>query len=120
MAETNPLQDLAASLLAGDDLPEFNLPQQAAGGTDLEAPTGFSLELGDVLGDGNGEVVFHNEAGVQQINVATDALIVAQGTTAHHVTEGGEDVSGHAYVTFDTGVTLYYPLGLDLNLEQPT
>jgi hypothetical protein len=33
------------------------------------------------------------------------------------VTASGDDVSGFNYVTFDNGVTLYYPDGLDLILE---
>jgi hypothetical protein len=31
---------------------------------------------------------------------------------------GGEDVSGFSYITFDNGVTLYYPAGLDLILDR--
>jgi hypothetical protein len=34
------------------------------------------------------------------------------------VTASGEDVSGFNFVTFDNGVTLYYPEGLDLILQR--
>ena len=40
-----------------------------------------------------------------------------RGRPAKHVTASGEDVSGFKYVTFDNGVTLYFPEGLDLILK---
>jgi hypothetical protein len=43
--------------------------------------------------------------------------MLAEGVAANHVTAGGEDVSGFKYVTFDNGVTLYFPDGLDLILR---
>ena len=48
------------------------------------------------------------------LTVATDAGIVAEGSSGHHVTAAGEDVSGFHYVTFDTGLTLYYQQGLEV------
>jgi hypothetical protein len=44
--------------------------------------------------------------------------VTADGRVQKHVTAAGEDVSGFNYVTFANGVTLYYPDGLDLILEE--
>ena len=49
--------------------------------------------------------------------VRTEAGVAAEGRIQKHVTAGGEDVSGFR-VTFDSGVTLYYPEGLDLMLDR--
>lgn len=82
---------------------------QAAEADDL--PT---LRLDDLIQDDNGEVVLFNDSGLRALAVATDAGIVAEGSSGHHVTAAGEDVSGFHYVTFATGLTLYYQDGLEV------
>ncbi|HMR29788.1 MAG TPA: hypothetical protein PKA13_04740 [Geminicoccaceae bacterium] len=74
----------------------------------------LTLRLEDLLQDDNGEVVLFNDSGLRALAVATDAGIVAEGSSGHHVTAAGEDVSGFHYVTFDTGLTLYYQNGLEV------
>ena len=81
-----------------------------------EAPRA-ELRLADLVGDVNGEVVIFNDSGFRSLAIRTDAAVIAEGEVAKHVTAGGEDVSGFKYVTFDNGVTLYFPEGLDLILE---
>lgn len=90
-----------------------------AGSGDSASETGAEAELAlsDLVGDANGEVVIFNDSGLRTMLVRTEAAVVAEGVAARHVTAGGEDVSGFKYVTFDNGVTLYFPDGLDLILR---
>ncbi|MGH6944100.1 MAG: hypothetical protein ACREH6_07760 [Geminicoccaceae bacterium] len=74
------------------------------------------LALDQVIADGNDEVVFVNDAGLAHVAVSTDVDVVAQGTAIEHVTADGQDVSGFAFVTFASGMTLFYPDGVDLAL----
>lgn len=85
-------------------------PGGAAAGGDLV------LALEEVVGDGNGEVVFFNEAGLARLTLQTDSAVVGQGTATGHAPVDGEDVNGFAFVSFESGLTLYYPEGLDLAL----
>jgi hypothetical protein len=74
------------------------------------------LTLSDLVADANGEIVIFNDSGFRTVAIRTGAAVVAEGEAASHVTASGEDVSGFKYVTFDNGVTLYFPEGLDLIL----
>ena len=74
------------------------------------------LTLSDLVADANGEVVIFNDSGFRTVSIRAGAAVVAEGEAAKHVTASGEDVSGFKYVTFDNGVTLYFPEGLDLIL----
>ncbi|MGH6898059.1 MAG: hypothetical protein ACREJ5_16180 [Geminicoccaceae bacterium] len=76
------------------------------------------LALADFVSDTNGEVVIFNDSGFRTLALHTDSVVVAGGQAHSHVTAGGEDVSGFNYVTFDNGVTVYFPEGLDLILEK--
>jgi hypothetical protein len=116
------LRALAASMLSpADDLP---LPGPDAGeaADDADAavwlPGGddraVTLTLAEVVGDGNNEVVFANEAGLRGLVLEADESVVERGIADSHVTMQGEDVSGLAYVTFASGVTFYFPPELDL------
>jgi hypothetical protein len=75
------------------------------------------LALADLVSDANGEVVVFNDSGFRTMAIRTEASVTADGRVQRHVTASGDDVSGFNYVTFDNGVTLYYPDGLDLILE---
>ena len=83
----------------------------ASGAAELE------LALADLVSDANGEVVVFNDSGFRTMAIRAAAAVIADGRVQKHVTTGGEDVSGFNYVTFDNGVTLYYPDGLDLILQ---
>jgi hypothetical protein len=91
--------------------------EAGSGDNASETGAGVELALSDLVGDANGEVVIFNDSGLRTMLLRTDAAVVAEGEAAKHVTAGGEDVSGFKYVTFDNGVTLYFPDGLDLILQ---
>ena len=72
------------------------------------------LSLNELLPDPNGDVVLFNDAGPVAVNIMTDVPITETGTADHYVTSSGVDVSGYHYCTFEAGVTIYYPPGMDL------
>ncbi|MEQ9642887.1 MAG: hypothetical protein RIM84_22890 [Alphaproteobacteria bacterium] len=85
----------------------------AATATTPPAGQGPALAIGDLLADGNNEVVLFGDGDVQALTL-TGGQVVGQGTVEAHVTETGADVSGYHFVTFDGGLTLYYQDGLNL------
>ena len=111
-ADRVALDDLARTLegLAGDHPPNGGLGEDAA---EIE------LEMADLVGDPNGEVVFFNDSGVRTVGITASARVVADGRAAAHVTAGGADVSGYRFVTFENGPTLYFEEGLDLVVRAP-
>lgn len=76
------------------------------------------LDLADLIGDANGEVVFFNDSAVRTVGLSTDAAVVAHGRSGCHVTAGGTDVSDCRYVAFDNGLTLYYGNDVELIVRQ--
>jgi hypothetical protein len=97
--------------LARDDQAAIERESSATGGAEVQ------LALADLVSDANGEVVVFNDSGFRTMAIRADAAVTADGRVQKHVTASGEDVSGYNYVTFENGVTLYYPDGLDLILE---
>jgi hypothetical protein len=80
-----------------------------------EAPAAeVRLDLADLIGDDNGEIVLFNDSGLRSLTIQTDAVVVDNGRAAAHITAGGEDVTGFNFVAFDHGLTLYFEEGLDL------
>jgi hypothetical protein len=108
---------------ARSDLPQavIDLAQNHQAAIEGEsAATGAAevqLALADLVSDAQGEVVVFNDSGFRTMAIRTEAVVLADGQVDRHVTASGEDVSGFHYVTFDNGLTLYYPDGLDLILE---
>ena len=96
--------------LAHDD--QVALEGEAAGGA-----AEVELALADLMADANGEVVVLNDSGFRTMAIRAEAGVTAEGRVQSHMTASGEDVSGFSYVTFDNGVTLYYPDGLNLILD---
>ena len=115
------LAELAAGLLAPEPDLAFDGPADAAADAAGVAPGGgLALCLEDVVADGNGEAVLLNEAGLEHLTLHTAAAVVARGTApADHGAVVGQDVAGLAFVSFDSGLTLYYPEALDLALAAP-
>lgn len=74
----------------------------------------LTLELTDLLGDSNGEVVLFNDSHLPALAVRADSQLVASGEVEQHITVAGDDVAGYRYVAFDNGTTLYYQESLDL------
>ena len=79
----------------------------------------FELALSDLIGDERGEVVLFNDSGFRTLALRTETVVTAQGRAGRHVTAGGEDVSGFRYLTFETGLTLYYQEDIDLIVWSP-
>ena len=98
------------------DLAQGNEPAVGAEASGADAVE-IELALSDLVADANGEVVIFNDSGFRTLAIRTTAAVVADGQAQKHVTASGEDVSGFKYVTFDNGVTLYFPEGLDLILK---
>jgi hypothetical protein len=107
---------------ARSDLPKavIDLARDDGAAIDREASGAGEgeLVLADVVCDANGEAVVFNDSGLRTLAIRTAAAVAAEGRAQKHVTAGGEDVSGLSYITFDNGVTLYYPEGLDLILDR--
>jgi hypothetical protein len=113
-AATEALTLLGQGMLAEAAAP--GLPQAAPAAAASATGEGdvLTLAMGDMIGDHNNEVVLFNDSGLKALAIATDAALVGEGDATHHVTAGGEDVSGFHYLSFDNGVTLYYQGGLDV------
>ena len=72
------------------------------------------LSLSELLPDQRGDVVLMNDAGPLSVNIMTDSPIMETGTAEHYVTSAGVDVTGYHFCTFEAGLTIYYPPGIDL------
>ena len=97
--------------LAQDDQSAIEAEAFAPGAAEVE------LALADLESDANGEVVVFNDSGFRTMAIRAAAAVIADGRVQKHVTTSGDDVSGFNYVTFDNGVTLYYPEGLDVAVQ---
>ncbi len=75
------------------------------------------LTLSDLISDDNNEVVIVGDSGLDALKLVTDTPVAGSGIADSHVTAAGQDVTGYHYVSFDTGLTLYYGDGIDLILE---
>jgi hypothetical protein len=113
MTASGTRSDLSRAMV---DLAQGDQAGVGDGASDTDAAEA-ELTLSDLVGDANGEVVIFNDSGFRTVAIRTNAAVVAEGEAAKHVTASGEDVSGFKYVTFDNGVTLYFPEGLDLILK---
>lgn len=98
VAETDGQPD-AAGFSAGDGLDEEDI---------------LTLDLADLVHDGNGEIVLFNDSHLPALAVRSPSLPIESGEVEHHVTAAGEDVSGYRFVAFDNGTKLYYEESLDL------
>lgn len=84
-----------------------------------EADAEIELQIGDLVSDHNGEVVFFNDSGARTVGITSDVPVVADGRADPHVTASGADVTGYRFVTFENGPTLYFEDGLDLIVHGP-
>lgn len=107
LADYPELASLARGLLDGleaetfEPAPPWNAPS-------------IALVLEDLLADDGGEMVL--EAG-GRVALTSHSEILTSGSAEPHVTAGGEDVSGHSFVSFASGVTLYFPTDLQLVID---
>ena len=108
---------------ARSDLPKavIDLARDDQAASDREAPAAAAAEANlappHQKRAPTGVGVDYNDSGFRTMAIRTDAAVIADGRVGRHVTANGDDVRGFNYVTFDNGVTLYYPDGLDLMVE---
>ena len=73
-----------------------------------------TLELTDLVGDSNGEIVLFNDSHLPALAVRADSIPVESGEMGSHVTAAGDDVTGYRYVAFDNGTKLIFQDSVDL------
>ena len=111
---TGGLADLARALIADQPLA---LPIQSA-----PAATGRSdvvLMLEDIVTDDGGACVLDGDGPSLSIVLETDQDVVATGSAEPHATAAGSDVSGHSFIAFASGVTVYFPAELEVAVAPP-
>lgn len=74
------------------------------------------LDVGDLISDGNGEVVLFNDSQFSWLQLTTDAPAIREGTVERHITLAGDDVSGFRFVEFASGLTLYHEASLAVTI----
>lgn len=109
------LQNFAQSLLA-----EGALPTVASAELDNADPREWmpretvQLDLGELLSTDASEIVLEGHSHLQ---LTADSSVTDAGFVENHVTPDGSDVSGYGYMTFASGVTVFYPDSSDLVLD---
>lgn len=104
------LQTLAQSLLSEGGVE--GLPSVENG--EWTPRPAVTLDLAELLGGGTGEIVLSSDA---PLALTSPSQVTDAGLVDHHVTADGEDVSGLAYLSFESGVTIYYSATADLALD---
>lgn len=93
--------------------------------TEVRTHTGVSMEnaggllalrVDDLLPDAGGNIVMCDEAGIKELTILSGAMIVENGIAKTQFTDDGLDVSGMAFYSFDTGVTLYLPSDVHISI----
>jgi hypothetical protein len=108
------LADLARALIADQPL-AFPAPSAPA------APDrpGVVLMLDDIVTDDGGACVLDGDGPCLSIVLETDQDVVATGSADAHATAAGSDVSGHSFIAFASGVTVYFPAELEVAVAPP-
>ena len=75
----------------------------------------LTLTLDDLVPDDGAELVVVAPDNTK-VNLVADQTVIATGQVEHHITASGIDVSGFFYITFSTGVTLYYTGDLSVSV----
>lgn len=96
-----------------DSIPLGDHDGMATAGGQVSGGELLTLSLDDLIPDARGEVVILSDAG-HEIVVVTGEPIAQQGFQPSHIMESGHDVSGFAYCTFASGITLFYPASQQL------
>ena len=103
----NPAGDIPIPI-GPHSLGDESVPHADGAAQAENAAPALTLALEDLIPDARNEVVILDHSG-QEISVTTSEPVTAQGIETAHVTVSGFDVSGFAYCTFESGLTLYYP-----------
>lgn len=109
----NGLAELARSLLAeAETIPPDPGPLAVRSGDGFHTV----LSMNDIVTDDSGACVLGVDGPKVSIVLQTDEAVVAEGAADDFASAAGNDVSGHSFLTFASGVTLYFPSDLDLAL----
>ena len=103
---------LAETVDLGGGVPAFPGPAAPA----EPPPPRPELHLSDLLTDAAGEAVLLPGDGQSALTLVGAEPVTGRGHAAPHLTATGEDVSGLSYVSFASGLTLYYPAELDVSV----
>ena len=71
------------------------------------APASLTLSLDELVPDRAGEVVIIDSAG-DGVRLIAESQVIGEGVASDHVTQGGIDVTGLRFVSFQSGITVYY------------
>jgi hypothetical protein len=82
-------------------------------------PGGAVLLLADIVTDDGGACVLDGEGPNLSVVLETDQAVVAEGSAEPHATAAGSDVSGHSFIAFASGVTVYFPAELEVAVAPP-
>lgn len=80
---------------------------------------GVVLLLDDIVTDDGGACVLDGDGPSLSIVLETDQDVVAMGSAEPHATAAGSDVSGHSFIAFASGVTVYFPAELEVAVAPP-
>lgn len=75
------------------------------------------LTLSDLISDNNNEVVLVSDPSFETLRLRVDSDVLSSGVVDSHITAGGQDVTGYHYLNFESGLTLYYGDGVELQLH---
>lgn len=78
--------------------------------------TGLNLSLSDLLPDNAGNVLIDGAGDGMALRILSDIPVIHSGLVEESLVLQGTDVHGFAYQTFDTGITLYYPSEMNLQI----
>lgn len=69
----------------------------------------LELPINSLIKDKNGEVVFSETAGFGGIRLVGSEVVVSEGRSPSHITASGFDVRGFSYKRLGSGMIVYYP-----------
>lgn len=130
MAERLPLRGIAGAAAAVPDSDRTALSELShalgrvagepgdVGSLDWPAAAEVELDVADLVGDVNGEIVLFNDSGARTVGISSERAVVADGRSDPHVTAAGADVTGYRYVTFEDGPTLFVEEGVHLIIHR--
>ncbi len=111
-----PEEPLFGEWLAAAAEPDWNLTFDD-GGFDFDGGGEVVLAVSDMVTDSNNEVVLMADPSLDVVRLVADSGIADSGLTESHVTVSGQDVSGYHYVSFESGLTLFYGDGVNVVVD---
>jgi hypothetical protein len=116
VAVVDGLADLARGFLAEGVGPSTDLGEIAM--ASAERPHAVLL-LADIITDEGGACVLGADGPNLSIVLETDQPVIAEGSADAYATAAGSDVSGHSFIAFASGITLYFPAEIDVAVAPP-